>query len=753
MKKGNNRDHQEGNMPRQKKKKSTSKPNIRKQRAGSLLLFSIGVVLLLGLLNLSTGFITDRLLWGFQWLFGKATGILAALFFFFAYRVFKGEELKLRDVLDFAVLFLLVITLVDLLASPAGSLKDSYSVLLNSRTEDLHVHLVSAGGTIGLSLAYVMVAAIGRMASFVILLTASSFYLIHLLINDEVKKRFAAYRNKRKNERKNKKMEAVEKPVRKKKVQKPKKAVEPIETAPLQSKSLDQTIKHEPIPVAKAVKKQKSEAPKELVIPSQTHSGYQRPGFDLLKRGNQNPQHSNMHAKEQGEQLVALLQSFGVESKILNISYGPSITRFELQPAPGVKISRIKNLSDDIALGMASADVRIEAPIPGKKAIGIEVPNEKKQMVLFREVIETPQFQASESNLTIGLGKTIAGKPLIADIEKMPHLLIAGATGSGKSVCVNTIICSILYKASPEEVKLLLIDPKMVELTAYNQIPHLLIPVVVDPKKAASALHWAVGEMTKRYKLFSEERVRNYRAYNEKMMDQEGAEAMPQIVIIIDELADLMMTSPGEVEDSICRLAQMARAAGIHLIVATQRPSVDVITGLIKANIPSRISFAVSSQVDSRTILDMAGAEKLLGKGDMLFYPVGASKPIRTQGAFISEEEVNRLVQSLAKPAEFQEELVMELEKPKIDTSRDALDSLYETALQLVIDEQRASTSLIQRRLKVGYARAGRIIDQLEENGMVSGHQGSKARSVLVAADYLTSQDQKEDSVASRTEN
>lgn len=735
-------------MPRQKKKKQTSEPSIRKRRAQSLLLFSIGVVLLLGLLNLSTGFITDRLLWGFQWLFGKSAGILAALFFFFSFQVLKGKELKIRDVLDFTILFLLVITLVELLASPSGSLQDTYSVMLNGRTQDLRVHLVSAGGAIGLSLAYLMVAAIGRMASFVILLATVSFYLIHLLFTDELKNQFAAYRAKRKEERKIKKTEAIEKSIRKKPVRKPKKMIEPIEAAAMKPES-----KNKPISVPKPVKKRTSEPPKEMVIPKKDHSGYQRPGFDLLKRGNQNPARGNMHAQEQGEQLVALLQSFGVESKILNISYGPSITRFELQPAPGVKISRIKNLSDDIALGMASADVRIEAPIPGKKAIGIEVPNEKKQMVLFREVIETTQFQNSDSNLTIGLGKTIAGKPLIADIEKMPHLLIAGATGSGKSVCVNTIICSILYKASPEEVKLLLIDPKMVELSSYNQIPHLLIPVVVDPKKAASALHWAVGEMTKRYKLFSEERVRNYRAYNEKMADREGVQTLPQIVIIIDELADLMMTSPGEVEDSICRLAQMARAAGIHLIVATQRPSVDVITGLIKANIPSRISFAVSSQVDSRTILDMAGAEKLLGKGDMLFYPVGASKPIRTQGAFISEEEVNRLVQSLAKPAEFQEELVQELEKPKIDSSQDSLDSLYETALQLVIDEQRASTSLIQRRLKVGYARAGRIIDQLEENGMVSGHQGSKARSVLVDADYINRLDEKEDSVATRTEN
>lgn len=735
-------------MPRQKKKKQTSEPNNRKRLIQSLLLFSIGVVLLLGLLNLSTGFVTDRLLWGFQWLFGKSAGILAALFFFFAYQVFRGDSLKRRYVLDFTILFLLVITLVELLASPSGSLQESYSVMMSSRTEDLRVHLVSAGGAIGLSLAYLMVAAIGRMASFVILLTTASFYTIHLLITDELKNQFAAYQARRKENHKIAKSQSEKKAIRKKVERKPKKATAPIEAAAAAPEEKKQSI-----PVPPPVKKAKPNPPKEMIIPKQDHSGYQRPGFDLLKRGNQNPARGNLHAQEQGEQLVALLQSFGVESKILNISYGPSITRFELQPAPGVKISRIKNLSDDIALGMASADVRIEAPIPGKKAIGIEVPNEKKQMVLFREVIETKQFHDSDSNLTIGLGKTIAGKPLIADIEKMPHLLIAGATGSGKSVCVNTIICSILYKASPEEVKLLLIDPKMVELSSYNQIPHLLIPVVVDPKKAASALHWAVGEMTKRYKLFSEERVRNYRAYNEKMEDREGAQTLPQIVIIIDELADLMMTSPGEVEDSICRLAQMARAAGIHLIVATQRPSVDVITGLIKANIPSRISFAVSSQVDSRTILDMAGAEKLLGKGDMLFYPVGASKPIRTQGAFISEEEVNRLVQSLAKPAEFQEELVLELEKPKIDSSQDSLDSLYENALQLVIDEQRASTSLIQRRLKVGYARAGRIIDQLEENGMISGHQGSKARSVLVDANYLNQIDEKEDSVATFTEN
>lgn len=745
-------------MARQKAKKQKQSSVVRKQRRQALVLFSIGIILLFGLLNLSTGFITDRLLWGFQWLFGKSAGILAGLFFVLSFQVFRGKAMTARSALDFGIFFFMLIAIMELLTHPAGSFAGDFATLLRARTEDLHVHLVSTGGVIGLGIVYILVAAIGRMASFVILSTILCFYLIHLFYTDELKEKWTQWQKQTRKQHEAKKKVTKAKPRKKKKAAvedispeavliEPDQAPEFDRVDPVE-KTQEEIEKKEPVAKRKVVK---PEAP-DSIQPTFVSKTYQKPGLDLLNRSKRNTSRANAHASQQGQQLVALLQSFGVESKILNISYGPSITRFELQPAPGVKISRIKNLSDDIALGMASADVRIEAPIPGKKAIGIEVPNEKKQMVMFREVIETDSFASSPSNLTIGLGKTIAGKPLIADIEKMPHLLIAGATGSGKSVCVNTIICSILYKASPDEVKLLLIDPKMVELSAYNQIPHLLIPVVTDPKKASSALHWAVSEMTKRYQLFKEEGVRNYRAYNERMESREGAQALPQIVIIIDELADLMMTSPGEVEDSICRLAQMARAAGIHLIVATQRPSVDVITGLIKANIPSRISFAVSSQVDSRTILDMAGAEKLLGKGDMLFYPVGASKPIRTQGAFISEGEVSRLVESLARPANFQEELVQELEKSKPDSSGDDLDVLYEDALKLVIDEQRASTSLIQRRMKVGYARAGRIIDQLEENGMISGHQGSKARSVLVDANYLQESKDKEDSVATDTE-
>ena len=747
-------------MARQKTKKQKQSNQVRRQRMQALILFSMGIILLFGLLNLSTGFVTDRLLWGFQWMFGKSAGILAGLFFVLSFQVFRGRAMTLRKALDFGVFFLILIAIMELLTHPAGSFAGDFSTLLTARTEDLHVHLVSTGGVIGLGSVYVLVAAIGRMASFVILTTVLCFYLIHLFYTDELKERWGKWKAQSKQQRKTKEKAAKAKRSKKKKSAAAPQALEALAPEPEPAVDFD-TAMPEPGKETQAEAERKVQVRKKNVGPTESQPAikpsfesktYQKPGLDLLNRSKKNTSRANAQATQQGQQLVALLQSFGVESKILNISYGPSITRFELQPAPGVKISRIKNLSDDIALGMASADVRIEAPIPGKKAIGIEVPNEKKQMVLFREVIETESFAASSSYLTIGLGKTIAGKPLIADIEKMPHLLIAGATGSGKSVCVNTIICSILYKASPDEVKLLLIDPKMVELSAYNQIPHLLIPVVTDPKKASSALHWAVSEMTKRYQLFKEEGVRNYRAYNERMETREGAQALPQIVIIIDELADLMMTSPGEVEDSICRLAQMARAAGIHLIVATQRPSVDVITGLIKANIPSRISFAVSSQVDSRTILDMAGAEKLLGKGDMLFYPVGASKPIRTQGAFISEGEVSRLVASLARPANFQEELVQELEKSKNDVSADNVDELYEDALQLVIDEQRASTSLIQRRLKVGYARAGRIIDQLEENGMISGHQGSKARSVLVDANYLEQSQEREDSVAADTE-
>lgn len=436
--------------------------------------------------------------------------------------------------------------------------------------------------------------------------------------------------------------------------------------------------------------------------------------------------------------LIETLASFGVGARVLNVSKGPTVTRYELQPNAGVKVSKIINLADDIALNLAATGVRIEAPIPGKAAVGIEIPNKKNVPVLLRDVIDTKSFQNYSSKLAFAVGKDIAGNVVVGDIAKMPHLLIAGATGSGKSVCINTLIISILYKASPAEVRLLMVDPKVVELGIYNGIPHLLIPVVTDPKKASGALTWAVMEMTNRYRLFAENNVRDLRGYNELIKERGAGETLPQIVIIIDELADLMMVAPNEVEDSICRLAQMARAAGMHLVIATQRPSVNVITGVIKANIPSRISFAVSSQIDSRTILDMAGAEKLLGRGDMLFYPLGQPKPLRVQGSFISDKEVERIVTHIKslQHAEYDEEILQKIDNQTTETSKpDASgdDELLPQAIMMVLDLGQASASLIQRKFKVGYSRAARILDQMEAWGVVSASDGSgKPRQILI---------------------
>lgn len=446
--------------------------------------------------------------------------------------------------------------------------------------------------------------------------------------------------------------------------------------------------------------------------------------------------------------LVDTLKSFGVQTKILDICRGPSVTRYELQPAAGVKISKITNLSDDIAMNLAASGVRIEAPIPGKAAVGIEVPNKHRSVVRMRDLIESNSFASAKSRLTVVVGRDIAGQVVVADLAKMPHLLIAGTTGSGKSVCVNSFILSILYKATPNEVKFVMIDPKMVELPVYNGIPHLLIPVVTDPRKAAGALNWAVSEMMKRYQLFAENNVRDLTGYNKlagagqvKNEAGEPAEKMTQIVIIIDELADLMMVAPNEVEDAICRLAQLARAAGIHLVVATQRPSVDVITGLIKANIPSRIALTVASLVDSRTILDVGGAEKLLGYGDMLFAPVGSLKPVRVQGCFVSDEERESVINFIKEVQShaYDEKIMEEIEKGAaadadhgVEEEDTLTDPMMPEAIKCVVEAGQASTSLLQRRLRLGYARAGRLIDQMEQAGIVGPHEGSKPRQVLI---------------------
>ena len=475
---------------------------------------------------------------------------------------------------------------------------------------------------------------------------------------------------------------------------------------------------------------------------------YVFPPLDLLSKPKSNPAVGrDQELRETAAKLQQTLHNFGVGVRVTNVSCGPSVTRYELTPDQGVKVSRIVNLSDDIKLNLAAADIRIEAPIPGKAAVGIEVPNKTNSPVPLRELLETKEFKEHPSSLAFAAGKDIAGKPVVADIARMPHLLIAGATGSGKSVCINTIIMSLLYKAKPEDVKLIMIDPKVVELSVYNGIPHLLIPVVTDPKKASGALNWAVAEMTGRYQKFAEYNVRDLKGYNKKVEaikdipDKDKPEKMPQIVIIVDELADLMMVAPGEVEDAICRLAQLARAAGIHLIIATQRPSVNVITGLIKANMPSRIAFSVSSGVDSRTIIDMVGAEKLLGKGDMLFYPQGYQKPARVQGAFVSDTEVSDVVEFLTSEngvsqgsADIESKITQAQSMGCGDSSGESeIDEYFEKAGRFIIEKDKASIGMLQRLLKIGFNRAARIMDQLADAGIVGPEEGTKPRKILMS--------------------
>lgn len=473
--------------------------------------------------------------------------------------------------------------------------------------------------------------------------------------------------------------------------------------------------------------------PKEIKI----KTDYKFPPISILGK---DPHAGTRQSKAQmlatAQKLEDTLKSFGVDARVMQINQGPTVTRYEVSPSHGVKVSKIVNLADDIALNLAANGIRIEAPIPGKAAVGIEVPNKEQQSVYLRTVLESEEFKNFPSKLAFALGQDIAGNAVVTDIAKMPHLLIAGATGSGKSVCINTLITSIIYKAKPDEVKLILVDPKVVELSIYNGIPHLMIPVVTDPKKAAGALNWAVREMLTRYNLFAENSVRDIKGYNAMKTEKGETDLMPQIVIIIDELADLMMASPKEVEDSIQRLAQMARAAGIHLIIATQRPSVDVITGVIKANIPSRMAFAVSSSIDSRTILDMNGAEKLLGKGDMLFYPTGMSKPVRIQGAFVTDKEVENIVDFLKeqnKETEYNQSMIEEISSAAKSGGGDGEhDEFFDEAVDLVVSKDKASVSMLQRQFRIGYNRAARLMDELEAAGVVGPEDGSKPRKVLI---------------------
>lgn len=476
----------------------------------------------------------------------------------------------------------------------------------------------------------------------------------------------------------------------------------------------------------------------EIKIENNNNKGFIKPPLDLLQKPLQvKPTRLNKDITENVRILEETLESFGIRAKVTQVSKGPAITRYELQPAPGIKVSRIVNLSDDLALSLAAPQVRVEAPIPGKAAVGIEVPNSEISMVYLKEILETSEFNNPNSLLSVALGKDIAGNPIIADLAKMPHMLIAGATGSGKSVCMNSLIVSLLCKATPNEVKFMMIDPKMVELTTYNGIPHLISPVVTDAKKAATALRWVVNEMENRYNIFAASGVKDIGRYN-SMIDAQGTESsngkLPYIVVLIDELADLMMVAPADVEDAICRIAQMARAAGIHLVLATQRPSVDVITGIIKANIPSRIAFAVSSQVDSRTILDMNGAEKLLGKGDMLYYPTNLPKPIRVQGVYLSDNEIENIVAFLKSQQKVDYQVDNFVNEQSIERV-DVEDELLPEAAKIFIESGQASISLLQRRMRVGYNRAARLIDIMEQKGIVGGYEGSKPRQILMTVD------------------
>ncbi len=470
-------------------------------------------------------------------------------------------------------------------------------------------------------------------------------------------------------------------------------------------------------------------------VPSREQPATQALPLHLLNDPVVSANEDDTFIREQSTRLIDALSQFNVKAEVVNVMQGPSVTRFEIKPETGVKVSKVKNLSDDLKLSLAAKDIRIEAPIPGKHAIGIEVPNDATRPVMLSEILASATFQDASSPLTVGLGLDISGEAIVTDLQKMPHGLIAGATGSGKSVCINTVLLSLLYKASPEEVRLLLIDPKMVELQPYNALPHLVSPVITDVKAATQALKWAVEEMERRYQQFVENGARDLSRYNEKMR-QSGKETLPMIVIVIDELADLMMAAPQDVEDAICRIAQKARAAGIHLLLATQRPSVDVVTGLIKSNIPSRIAFSVASQVDSRTMIDTAGAERLLGKGDMLFVENGARHPVRIQGAFVSDDEIERVTRYLKQQTGpnylfEQEELLQSLEQEEMT------DELYDEALDFVSENETISTSLLQRRFKIGYNRAARIIDSLEHQGIVSGQNGSKPRTILVSKEEL----------------
>ena len=748
-------------------------------------------ILLAVLIYTNSGFIGEHLSPFLGGMMGYIKYILPiGLFALSIYVAYQGETSWGKKILQFSLILLSISIIMNVYEINQGNVvisgRDFQNVL--GQFYDLGAEGIG-GGAIAAIFTMPLIELLGQlgtvilMAGVIIALTISMFGIdvvnrISAIIDDASERKSPKYAHSRENEEKiigveNKKETKKERKLREQ-LEKEKAAldVEQLQiklngTEPEKTKLFDfdkvgknnkKVVKEQEVkekqspefiedPLFKTQEEQKEEKTKEVLQLEHTltveDDNYEFPPLNLLSEGDSKGVKGGKKAlADTASKLQKTLYSFGVSAKVENVSVGPAITRYELKPAEGVRVSKIANLADDITLNLAAKTIRIEAPIPGKQAVGIEVPNEKSEVVHIRDILESDEFIDNKSKLAFALGKDVSGATIVTDIAKMPHVMIAGATGSGKSVCINTLITSIIYKAKPSEVKLVMVDPKIVELSVYNGIPHLLIPVVTDPKKAAGALAWAVQEMENRYAMFASKGVRDLKGYNDAIANDDTIGKLPHIVIIIDELADLMMVAKGDVEDAICRLAQKARAAGMHLVIATQRPSVDVITGLIKANIPSRIAFAVSSQVDSRTILDQVGAEKLLGKGDMLFYPTGAPKPVRIQGAFISDKEVEKVVNFVKAngKSEYRDDITEYIEKANTTDKEqaegagndDEADELLNEAIETVIETGQASTSFIQRRFKVGYARAGRIIDQMEERGIISGYQGSKPREVLM---------------------
>jgi S-DNA-T family DNA segregation ATPase FtsK/SpoIIIE len=712
--------------------------------------------------------------------------VIGLLYFVNYMKQQKASNVKFASVIFICIVSILTITDTIVIESGIFSVRDLRVVGDYFIRSSLDAQ-ISGGGTIGGFVSYVLVFLLGRVGSLIvngavilislILITQKSAYLMSSSFLNRVKEFFQTlFRSiyefvfiEDKNEKKRKKKAAVDKEIETAPIKNykdyayndynnkgevnrqrvfdmdvsSKKPPEPVKTNDFRPKKDDDSVHHARIekPEKSTIKKDDTFEEVKLRANLQAkNDAYRLPDISLLDDNiKNNITNEKREAIESADILLKTLKSFGIDCKLVQINRGPTITRYELQPAPGVKVSRITNLSKDIALNLAKSDVRIEAPIPGKAAVGIEVPNENKSDVFLKELIVSREYKDDTISIPFAIGKDIAGKNMVADIASMPHLLIAGATGSGKSVCINALLMSILFRAKPDDIKLILIDPKVVELNIYNGLPHLLIPVVTDPRKAANALGWAVQEMSNRYDIFAQNGVRDITSYNhKKKIENKKEEIIPKIVIVIDELADLMMVAAGEVEDSITRLAQLARAAGIHLVIATQRPSVDVITGTIKANISARIAFSVSSYIDSRTILDSSGAEKLLGKGDLLYHPVGTNKHIRIQGVFVSDEEVRRIIDFIKNQKYTIEANEVEEEIVNVQINKDNdYDEYLQRAAELVVMEGQASVSYMQRKLKVGYSRAARIIDQLEEIGIVGPHEGSKPRKVLMDAAEL----------------